>query len=101
MSINEAKDYVVSNGFGKIVFSKNLLKTIVNKILKVDYPEYWYQDHKINNLQDEYLEVSMLLKATGKFDAKVVEHLQKDLLLILKKSLSLNCVLALNINYGK
>lgn len=100
MIINETKDYVVTNGLGKIVISKNLFKAIVNKIL-VDYPEYSYQDHKIKNLQDEYLEVSLFLKTSGKMEAKVIDHLQRELLLILKKSLSLNCILAININYGK
>jgi len=100
MSINETKDYVVTNGVGKIIFSKGLLKTIVNNIL-VDYPEYSYQDHKIETLQDEYLEVSLFLKASKKIEAKVIDQLQKELLMILRKSLSLNCILAININYAK
>lgn len=97
-AIDTNKDYEVINGLGTITFSGALMERTIKGVLE-EYPHYKYVSHSINVIQSDYLEVSLILKTPAKFDLKVIDRLQKDLLLVLKQSLSLTCVLAINIDH--
>ncbi len=94
------KDYCLVNGLGTITFSAGLIKQTIKQAL-VEYPNYTYLSHSLSLIDNDYLEVSLDIKTPSKFDLSVIQRLQNDLLIVLKQSLSLTCVLAININYGK
>lgn len=98
--IDASKDYELTNGLGTITFSAALFEQTIRKVLDA-YPSYKYEKHSINNIDNNYLEVSLTVKTPNKFDLKVIDQIQRDLLTVLKQSLSLNCLLAINIDYAK
>lgn len=94
------KNYQLVNGLGTITFSAALMEKTIKQAL-VEYPHYQYVSHSINSFDNDYLEISVTIKTPSKFSLKVIDRLQKDLLIVLKQSLSLTCVLAINIDYEK
>lgn len=100
MTAAQSKNYEYVNGLGTITFSGDLIAQTIKQVLEA-YPKYKYESHSIATIADNYLEVTLVIKTPAKFSLKIIDRLQKDLLLVLKESLSLTCVLAININHGK
>ena len=100
MTSAQSKNYEYVNGLGTITFSGDLIAQTIKQVLE-SYKKYKYESHSIATISDNYLEVTIVIKTPSKFDLKVIDRLQKELLLALKDSLSLTCVLAINIDHGK
>lgn len=87
------------NGLGTISFSPELISSIIKKVLS-SYHGYEYISHSIGEVNEDYYEVSITVKAPfGPLNFKEIDRLQKELLLVIKQSLSLTCVVILNIKH--
>lgn len=97
----QTKNFNMINGLGTISFSSELIANIIKKVLS-SFPKYEYVSYSIEPFQDNYYEVSIQVK---KLDAEInfkeIDRLQKELLIVLKQSLNLTCIVALNISNGK
>lgn len=96
----EIKNFDNITGIGTISFSSELITAIIKKVLKV-YPRYTYKTHSISSISASYYEVSVTLSSLGDMNIKEIDRLQKELLLVLKQSLSLTCTLFINIDNDK
>lgn len=97
----KARDFEMTNGLGTISFSPELITSIIQKVLS-SYKGYEYKTHTIIPIRNDYYEVSIHIKSANKdVDFRTIDRLQKDLLLVMKQSLSLTCVVILNIDNGK
>ena len=96
----QSKNFDLENGLGKISFSTELITSIIKKVLS-SYHGYEYLSHTIEPIQDNYYEVSIKLKTPSDLSMKEIDRLHKDLLLVMKQSLGLTCVVAINLEYGK
>ncbi|MCQ2748014.1 MAG: hypothetical protein MJ223_01980 [Mycoplasmoidaceae bacterium] len=94
------KNFEIENGLGKITFSARLITDIIKSVLS-SYPRYEYLSHSIIAIQDNYYEVSVKLKIIGDLITKEIDSLHKDLLLVIKQSLSITSLVAINLDYGK
>ncbi|XQP55664.1 MAG: hypothetical protein ACOQNY_02550 [Mycoplasmoidaceae bacterium] len=94
----QIKNFDRVNGLGTISFSPELVTSIIKKVLS-NYPNYVYLSHTIEPLQDNYHEFSVRIKTPSKvINFKEIDRLQKELLLVIKQSLSLTCVVIVNID---
>ena len=93
----EIKNFETVTGLGTITFSPELITSIIKKVLKA-YPRYAYKNHSISQIRASYYEVSIVLSCLGEINFKEMDRLQKELLIVLKQSLSLTCTLFININ---
>ena len=85
------------SGLGNISFSPELIANMIKSVLK-EYPKYIYKTHSIARLQANYYEVSVELSLPSKdLHQKEVDHIQKELLTMLRQSLRLTCALFINI----
>lgn len=97
----QAKNFNMINGLGTISFSSELITSIIKKVLS-SYQGYEYVSHTINAIHNDYYEVSVSIKAPkGDLDFKTIDRVQKELLLVVKQSLNLTCVVVLNIDNGQ
>jgi len=97
----QVKNFDLVNGLGTISFSPELITTIIKKVFKA-YKDFAYVSHTITPINQSYNEVSICVKVLHKdISYKALDRLQKELLLVLKQSLSLTCVVIININNGK
>ena len=95
----QIENFDMVNGLGTISFSPELISSIIKKVLS-SYHGYEYVSHDIGKVDDGYYEVSICVKAPkGPINFKETDRLQKELLLVIKQSLSLTCVVILNINH--
>jgi len=95
----EIKHFDHVNGLGTISFSPELLSETIKTVLK-DYPKYIYKTHSITSITSNYYEISVeLALPSNDLNLKVVDKIQKELLLVLKQSLNLNCALFINIKH--
>lgn len=99
-SNTQNKNFELVNGLGKISFSPELITSIIKKVLS-SYQGYEYLSHTIEAVQKDYYEVSIKIKVPGEFNFKELDRIHKELLLVMNQSLSLTCVVALNIENGK
>ncbi|MCQ3914742.1 MAG: hypothetical protein MJ201_03050 [Mycoplasmoidaceae bacterium] len=88
------------NGLGKISISPELISQIIKKVLS-SYQGYEYVAHTIKSIENNYYEVSVRVKVPKPLHFKEIDRLQKELLIVMKQSLSLTCVVVLNIENGK
>lgn len=96
----QAKKFELVNGLGTISFTPELISSMIKKVLS-SYLGYEYVDHTIEPIQNNYYEVSVKIKAlTYELNYKEIDRMQKELLLVMKQSLSLTCVVVLNIKHG-
>lgn len=99
--VDKAKNFEMINGLGTISFSPELITSIIQKVLS-SYQGYEYKTHTIIPVHNDYYEVSIHIKSPTKdVDFKTIDRLQKELLLVMKQSLNLTCVVILNIDNGK
>lgn len=97
----QTKSFDIINGLGTISFSPELISSIIKKVLS-SYPKYEYLSHTIVPVEHDYYEVSVCVKVpTKQLNFKEIDRLQKELLIVMKQSLSLTCVVVLNIENGK
>lgn len=97
----QIKNFDLENGLGKISFSPELITSIIKKVLS-SYQGYEYLAHTIETVDSNYYEVSICIKTPSKdLNYKEIDKLQKELLLVMKQSLSLTCVVIINISNGK
>lgn len=97
----QEKSFNIVNGLGTISFSGELITAIIKKVLS-SYKGYEYLDHTIEPIHNDYYEVSVHIKTPTKdVNFKEIDKLQKELLIVIKQSLSLTCVVILNIDNGK
>jgi len=95
----EIKHYDHVNGLGTISLSAELLSEIIKTVLK-DHPKYIYKTHSITSIANNYYEVSVeVALPSNDLVLKEVDKFQKELLLVLKQSLNLNCALFINIQH--
>lgn len=93
---NQVKSFDRVNGLGTISFSPELITNIIKKVLS-SYRRYEYLSHTIQSVQHDYYEVTIKIKVPKEMNFKEIDRLHKELLLVMKQSLSLTCVVALNI----
>ena len=96
----QVKNFERVNGLGKISISPELITSIIQKVLS-SYKGYEYISHNIDIVSNNYYEVSIMIKICGSINHKEIDKLHKELLLVMKQSLSLTCVVILNIQDGK
>ncbi|MCQ3908124.1 MAG: hypothetical protein MJ200_00745 [Mycoplasmoidaceae bacterium] len=97
----QIKNFDIENGLGKISFSPELISNIIKKVLH-SFKDYEYVSHTIETVHSNYYEVSIHLKTPNpNLNFKEIDRLQKEMLLVMKQSLSLTCVVVLNIDNGK
>lgn len=97
----QVKNFDIENGLGKISFSPELITSIIKKVL-VSFKGYEYVSHTIETVYNNYYEISIRVKIpTKELNHKEIDRLQKELLLVMKQSLSLTCLVVLNIDNGK
>lgn len=97
----QIKNFDRVNGLGRISFSPELITSIIKKVLS-SFNGYTYVSHSIETIENNYFEVSVKVKAPSKdLNFKEIDRLQKELLIVMKQSLSLTCVVVLNIDNGK
>lgn len=97
----QIKNFDLENGLGKISFSPELITNIIKTVL-VSHKGYEYVAHTINLINSDYYEVSIKIKTpTKKLNFKEIDKLEKELLLVMKQSLSLTCTVILNIENDK
>lgn len=96
----QAKNFELVNGLGTISFTPELITSMIKKVLS-SYLGYEYLDHTIGLIQNNYYEVSIKIKALQyELNFKEIDRMQKELLIVMKQSLSLTCVVVLNIEHG-
>ena len=98
--VTASKNFEMVNGLGTISFSSDLITSIIKKVLS-SYQKYEYLSHTIEPVQNNYYEVSIKIKVPKEMNFKEIDRLHKELLLVMKQSLSLTCVVALNIENDK
>lgn len=87
-----------TNGLGTISFSPELVTAIIKKVLSA-FPNYVYLGHSINLIQDNYHEFNVQIKTPKKeLNFKEIDRLQRELVLVIKQSLNLTCVVVINID---
>lgn len=97
----QVKNFEMINGLGTISFTPELITNIIKKVLS-SYVGYEYVSHTIETIQHDYYEVSIHIKALAyEMNYKEIDRMQKELLLVMKQSLNLTCVVILNIDNGK
>lgn len=95
----QIENFDMVNGLGTISFSPELITSIIKKILS-SYHGYEYISHNIGNVDKDYYEVSICVDAPkGPLNFKEIDRMQKELMIVIKQSLSLTCVVILNINH--
>lgn len=100
-NLTQAQNFDLVNGLGTISFTPKLITSIIKKVLS-SYHGYEYVSHTIEPVQNNYFEVSIRIKALAyDMNFKEIDRLQKELLIVMKQSLSLTCVVILNIDNGK
>ena len=96
----QTKKFELVNGLGSISFTPELITSMIKKVLS-SYHGYEYLDHTIEPVQSNYYEVSIKIRAlANELNFKEIDRMQKELLLVMKQSLSLTCVVVLNIDHG-
>ena len=94
----QIENFDMVNGLGTISFSPKLIINIIKKVMAA-YPKFEYVSHTIEKIDNNYYEVSIHIKHNDEeLNCKTVDKLHKDLLLVMKQSLSLTCVVVLNID---
>ncbi|MCQ3915250.1 MAG: hypothetical protein MJ195_00385 [Mycoplasmoidaceae bacterium] len=97
----QIKNFDIENGLGKISFSPDLITSIIKKVLN-SFKGYEYVAHTIETVHNNYYEISIRIKApSGPLNFKELDRLQKEMLIVMKQSLSLTCVVVINIDHGK
>ncbi|XQP55397.1 MAG: hypothetical protein ACOQNV_01390 [Mycoplasmoidaceae bacterium] len=97
----QIKNFDIENGLGKISFSPELITNIIKKVLS-SFNGYEYVSHTIETVHSNYYEVSIHIKApNGRLNFKELDRLQKEMLIVMKQSLSLTCVVVINVDNGK
>lgn len=96
----ELKNFSCINGLGCINFSAKLIENIIKLVLN-EHPFFLYKNYAITRLTSNYYEVSIeLLQTThNNFNNKEIGIIQSELLLVLRQSLKISCVLFVNIKY--
>ncbi|MCQ2956696.1 MAG: hypothetical protein MJ233_02360 [Mycoplasmoidaceae bacterium] len=93
----QIENFDMVNGLGTISFSPELITNIIKKVLSA-YPRYEYVAHTIEKIDNNYYEISVRITSKNKeHNFKVIDKMHKDLLLVMKQSLSLTCVVVLNL----
>ncbi len=93
----QIENFNLVNGLGTISFSPELITNIIKKVLAA-YQGYEYVAHTIERVDTNYYEVSVrIVSKNNQPNFKTIDKLHKDLLLVMKQSLSLTCVVALSI----
>lgn len=92
---NAIKNFEITNGLGKISFSGELITSIIKNVL-FSYPDYEYISYEIDKVIHDYFSATINLKNKGKINLREIDRIQKDLLIVFKQSLSLNCVVIIN-----
>lgn len=97
----QIKNFDRINGLGRISFSPELITSIIQKVLS-SFTGYKYVSHTIEPIENNYYEVSVKVETPSKdLNFKEIDRLQKELLIVMKQSLSLTCVVVLNVEHGK